>query len=103
VALEPIDEWIKRHEKEPEEVAKEKLDRILKTLNLKAPDRVPILVPAGDFFCKYTGITWYDLSYKFDKIMPAVKKYFHDFPSDCTFVLAPYMSLLSNLEEGDAL
>ena len=91
MALEPIDEWIKRHEKEPEEVAKEKLDRMLKTLNLKAPDRVPILVPAGDFFCKYTGITWYDLSYEFDKIMPAVKKYFHDFPSDWAFVLAPYM------------
>jgi len=91
MALQPIDEWIKRHEKEPDVVAKEKVERILKAVELKVPDRVPIAPPAGDFQCAYTGITWYDLSYNLEKISPSVLKFLHDFPGDFNFVLAPYM------------
>ncbi|MEM4848420.1 MAG: hypothetical protein QXM55_02145, partial [Ignisphaera sp.] len=70
-AREPIDEWIERHEKEPDVVAKEKAERFLKAVELKAPDRVPVAGVGGDFLCTYTGITWYDLSYNLDKIPPA--------------------------------
>ncbi|MDK6028783.1 uroporphyrinogen decarboxylase family protein [Ignisphaera sp. 4213-co] len=92
MAMEPIDEWIKRHEKEPEEVAKEKLNRFLKAVELKVPDRVPIAGAAGDFLCSYTGITWYELSYSLtDKVENAVLKFVHDFPSDWPILLVPMM------------
>lgn len=88
---EPIDAWIERHEKEPDVVAKEKADRFLKAVELKAPDRVPVAGVGGDFLCAYTGITWHDLSYNLDKIPPAVSKFLHDFPSDWGIVFAPMM------------
>uniref|UniRef100_A0A7C2VBF9 Uroporphyrinogen decarboxylase (URO-D) domain-containing protein n=1 Tax=Ignisphaera aggregans TaxID=334771 RepID=A0A7C2VBF9_9CREN len=87
----PIDEWIEMHEKEPDVVAKEKVERFLKAAELKVPDRVPIGGVGSDFLCKYTGITWYDISYNFDKIPPAVLKFVHDFPSDFGIIFAPYM------------
>jgi uroporphyrinogen-III decarboxylase len=91
MALQPIDEWIKRHEKEPDVVAKEKAERFLKAVELKVPDRVPVAGVGGDFLCAYTGITWHDLSYNFEKIPSAVLKFLHDFPSDWGIVFAPYM------------
>lgn len=87
----PIDEWIERHEKEPDIVAREKVERILRIVELKVPDRVPVAGVGGDFLCNYTGITWYDLSYELDKIPPAVFKFVHDFPSDWSIVFAPMM------------
>jgi uroporphyrinogen-III decarboxylase len=91
VSKQPIDEWIERHEKEPDVVAKEKADRFLKVIELKTPDRIPVAGVAGDFLCSYTGITWYDLSYELDKIPSAVLKFLHDFPSDWGIVFAPMM------------
>lgn len=91
LSKQPIDEWIERHEKEPDVVTKEKAERFLKIVELKAPDRVPVAGVAGDFLCSYTGITWHDLSYELDKIPLAVLKYLHDFPSDWGIVFAPMM------------
>jgi hypothetical protein len=91
LSKQPINEWIERHEKEPDVVAKEKAERFLKIVELKAPDRVPVAGVAGDFLCSYTGITWHDLSYELDKIPLAVLKYLHDFPSDWDIVFAPMM------------
>uniref|UniRef100_A0A7C1PD34 Uncharacterized protein n=1 Tax=Thermofilum pendens TaxID=2269 RepID=A0A7C1PD34_THEPE len=56
-AREPIDEWIERHEKEPDVVAKEKAERFIKAVELKVSNRVPVAGVAGDFLCSYTGIT----------------------------------------------
>ncbi|GEM_PF-5163423 len=55
--LQPIDEWIKRHEKELDVVAKEKAERFLKAIELKVPDRVPVAGVGRDFLCTYTDIT----------------------------------------------
>jgi hypothetical protein len=35
VSKQPIDEWIERHEKEPDIVAKEKAERFLRIIELK--------------------------------------------------------------------
>ena len=91
MSKQPIDLWIERHEKEPDTVAKEKLERILKVVELKTPDRVPINGVSGDFQCKYTGVTWYELSYDLDKTRASVLKLLHDFPSDFAIAFAPMM------------
>lgn len=91
MSKEPIDLWIERHDKEPDAVAKEKFDRFLKAVELKVPDRIPVAGVGGDFLCKYTGITWYDLSYDLEKLYPAVLKFVHDFPSDWGIIFAPMM------------
>lgn len=87
MAKELIDLWIERHEKEPESVLKEKMERFLRAVELKVPDRAPLAGLGGDFLCHYTGITWYELSYDLEKIPGAVLKFVHDFPSDTSFVL----------------
>lgn len=89
MAREPIDLWIEEHEKKPEIVAKEKFNRFLRAVELKVPDRVPISGVFGDFLCKYTGITWYDMSYNLEKLGPAVLNFIHDFPSDWGIIFAP--------------
>jgi len=91
VKKEPIDEWIERHEKEPDVVAKEKAERFIKAIELKVPDRVPVAAVAGDFLNSYTGLTWQDISYETDKLLSPVLKFMHDFPADWGVVFAPYM------------
>jgi uroporphyrinogen-III decarboxylase len=91
VTKEPIDLWIERHEKDPEAELKEKTERFLRAAQLKVPDRVPVAGVGGDFLCRYTGITWYDMSYNLEKIPGAVLKFVHDFPSDWSIIFAPML------------
>jgi len=90
MSREPIDILIERQVKEPEAVAKERLDRILRVLELKVPDRVPVGGLGGDILPYYGGITWYDLSYDLEKGRQAVLRFAKDFPQDFPFILAPY-------------
>jgi len=75
VSKEPIDILIEKQVKEPEAVAKERLDRILRVLELKVPDRVPVGGLGGDIPPFYGGITRYDLSYDLEKGRQAVLKF----------------------------
>jgi len=90
VNKEPIDVLIERQQKEPETVAKEKLDIILKAVELKVPSRVPISGLGGDITAYYNGKTWYDICYEFEKAREAVLSFAKNFPQDFPFILAPY-------------
>ncbi|MEM0002168.1 MAG: uroporphyrinogen decarboxylase family protein [Desulfurococcaceae archaeon] len=91
-SFELLSKWIERHEKEPDVVAKEKLDRIIKITELKAPDRIPLLAPGGDFMLAQSGITWYDLSYELTgKVKNAVSKFALEYPGDFAIFFVPYL------------
>lgn len=90
---EPIDVLIKRQIEEPDIVVKEKSMRLLRVLELKTPDRVPIGGIGGDFIPYYGGITWYDLSYNYEdgeNVLKGILKFAIDIPQDFPFISAPY-------------
>jgi len=92
ISFDHLSKWIERHEREPELVAKEKLDRIIRITELKTPDRVPLLAPSGDFMLNQTGLTWYDLSYELtDKVKKAVSKFALEYPGDFAIFFVPYL------------
>jgi hypothetical protein len=92
---EPVDVLIKRSIKEPEIIAKERYERLLRTLELKAPDRVPIGGIGGDIIPYYGGVTWYDLSYNYEnengeRVLRAIIKFITEVPQDFPFISVPY-------------
>jgi len=87
MSKQPIDLWIERHEKEPDTVAKEKTERFSKTVELKAPDRVPLMF----FTCGHVFAKWFKLSevyFNYSGMRDAIVKFATTFPSD-VFVAAP--------------
>jgi len=89
---EPVDELIERQIKEPEEVAKDRLDRILKHLDLKSADRVLVGGIGGDFAVYYAELTWYEACFELtDKVLQGVLKFARDIPQDLPIWPAPYI------------
>jgi len=77
----PIDEWIERHKEEAEAVFKEKLERLAKTIELKTPDRVPLLF----FSCGYALSRYYrmvEIAFNYERFKDAAIKFVEDFPVD---------------------
>ena len=82
-----VDLWIERHEKEPDIVAKEKSERFLKTVELKIPDRVLLML----FTCGHVFAKWFKLSevyFNYSRLREAIVKFVTTFPSD-VFITAP--------------
>lgn len=91
-SLKELTEWVERHEKEPEVVAREKLERVIRVVELKTPDRVPLLAPSGDFMLTQTGLTWYELSYSLSsRVRDSVVKFAVEFPGDFAIFFVPYL------------
>jgi hypothetical protein len=67
------------------ELYQERLKRIQDAIQLKIPDRVPIIVSFSYFPAKYTGITCEDAYYDYDKWLAAYKKTTVDFEPDMVF------------------
>jgi len=72
-----------RVEKTPEELYQEREKRINDVIELKVPDRVPIMPAFGFFPAKYAGITCEDAMYDYDKMMVAWVKTMTDFSTRC--------------------
>ncbi|MCS7110867.1 MAG: hypothetical protein NZ912_01325 [Ignisphaera sp.] len=88
---EPIEELIEKQKKEPETVARERLDIILKTVELKTPSRVAVAGFRGDVVLAYSNLTWYDVSYELtDKTISAIVDFYSKFPTDFGVTRAPY-------------
>ena len=88
-----MDILIRRQLEEPETIVKEKTERLLRVLELKTPDKVPLGGIAGDIIPYYGGITWYDLSYEYEngeKLLQAIIKFVTEIPQDFPFISAPY-------------
>lgn len=72
--------------KNAEELARVRLDRIHRAVDLKEPDRVPLSGVGGDVIATYAGITQYEFSFDMEKAKQAVVKFLRDFPCDMSFV-----------------
>jgi uroporphyrinogen-III decarboxylase len=69
-------------EKTPEQLSQEREKRINDTIQLKVPDRVPIVVLFALFPAKYAGITCEEAMYDYNKMMKAWVKTMGDFQPD---------------------
>jgi len=65
---------------EAEMVYKERACLIRDAAFMKIPRRVPVCPAAGHFPIKYSGISWYEAMYDYEKIAHAWEKYHVDFP-----------------------
>ncbi len=77
-------------EKTSEELYKERDKRITDAIQMKIPDRVPVLLSFGYFPAKYTGITCADAWYDYDKWLAAYKKTVIDFAPDGLWTLQAF-------------
>ena len=80
-------------EKTPEELYKERTKRVEDAIQLKVPDRVPILPIFAFFPAMYVGITCEEAVYDFGKLRMAAKKAILDFKPD--MYTNPYTYTLS--------
>ena len=65
-----------------EELYRSRRERISRAVQLKEPDRVPLIESYGYFAAKYTGITSYEFLYDYDKAREATIKTAVDFGYD---------------------
>ena len=67
---------------EAEQAYKKRVKRIADVIQMKVPDRVPVVLSFGFFYAKYAGITAKEAHYDYDKWRIAVKKTVKDFEPD---------------------
>ena len=61
---------------------KERVTRFTKAFLCTAPDRVPVMVPAGNFPIKYNALNLKQLTYDPALIRPTRAKFMNDFYDD---------------------
>ena len=69
-------------EKTPEELFQEREKRVNDAVQLREPDRVPVMCHSGFFPALYAGITCEEAMYDPDKVMAAWTKFLEDFEPD---------------------
>jgi uroporphyrinogen-III decarboxylase len=67
---------------DPLKMIQKRQERIQNAIDLKEPDRVPMMGFAGDVVASYAGFTNHEVHYDFDKARQAAIKYLKDFPSE---------------------
>ncbi|MGD9143737.1 MAG: uroporphyrinogen decarboxylase family protein, partial [Dehalococcoidia bacterium] len=67
---------------EAEKAYKERVQRILDAVNMKQPDRVPVIPMAGFFSAYVDGLTPYDVMYDYDKLVSSTAKYVLEYQPD---------------------
>jgi hypothetical protein len=65
-----------------EKVYKERVTRFTKAFQLKKPDRVPCILPAGLYAATYAGTNLHTVMYDSDELKRAWLKLLHDFEAD---------------------
>jgi hypothetical protein len=73
-------------EKPPEELRREREQRITDAIHLKPTDRVPVSCEIGFFAARYAGIPCSAAYYDFDAWMEAYRKTLPDFQPDMAFI-----------------
>ena len=69
--------------KEVEEKYKKRVKRLKDVVELKKPDKIPIVPNMGFYPAQYAGITAEEAMYDYDKLGKAWKKFNNDFNFDC--------------------
>lgn len=67
---------------EAENAYKERVQRILDAIDMKKPDRVPVIPMAGFFGAYISGMTPYDVMYDYDKLVSSTSKYILEYQPD---------------------
>jgi len=80
---------IKFRDAKAEKLYKERVNRFIKAFLCTEPDRVPVIVPAGNFPLRYSGLTLKQAMYNPAIIRPAWKKFIADFDNDMDDFLGP--------------
>ncbi len=68
--------------KTPEELYREREQRVLDAISLKIPDRIPVMFFFGFFPAKYAGFTVQEVMYDPEKLWKSEEKALSDFPMD---------------------
>jgi len=69
-------------DKTPEQLYQEREKRVFDAIQLKVPDRVPIIATGGFFAARYAGMTGKEVMYDPDKTAEATIRYLQDFEPD---------------------
>ncbi|MBN2063139.1 MAG: hypothetical protein JW882_22230 [Deltaproteobacteria bacterium] len=78
-AMEPV--GISFENEEAEEAYRKRFEIIKDAIQFnKIPERIPVWLTASAFPLEYTGTTWKDAMYDYDKLASAYEKYTADFP-----------------------
>jgi uroporphyrinogen-III decarboxylase len=80
---------IKFRDAKAEKLYKERVNRFMKAFLCMEPDRVPVMVPAGNFPLRYSGLTLKQAMYDHTLIRPTWKKFMEDFYDDMDDFLGP--------------
>ncbi|MCS7113684.1 MAG: uroporphyrinogen decarboxylase family protein [Nitrososphaerota archaeon] len=84
----------------PEELVKERMERIEKAIDLKEPNRVPLLIfTCGDILRKYA--TGYELYFNYDKTREASLRFVSEFPVDSLGVVTAAEGFVFSLAFAD--
>lgn len=64
------------------EAYRKRVTRFINAITLEKPDRVPVILPAGDFPLHYAGLTLKEAMYDNNRLCAAYMKFFDEFESD---------------------
>jgi uroporphyrinogen-III decarboxylase len=67
---------------ETEEAYRKRVTRFIKAISLEEPDRVPVILPAGNFPIYHAGLTLKEAMYDSVKLCQAYRQFFHEFEAD---------------------
>jgi len=67
---------------EAEEAYKKRVTRFIKAIRLQEPDRVPVILPAGNFPVYNAGMTLKEVMHDNKKLCQAYRKFFSEFEAD---------------------
>jgi uroporphyrinogen-III decarboxylase len=64
---------------EAEKLYKQRVTRLIKAIKMEEPDRVPVMLPTGNFPAYYYGSNYYELAFDYEKLKKAWVKFMDDF------------------------
>jgi uroporphyrinogen-III decarboxylase len=64
---------------EVEKLYKQRVTRLIKAIKMEKPDRVPVMLPVGNFPVYYAGYDYYQCSHDYEKLKKAYIKFMDDF------------------------
>ncbi|HTY82492.1 MAG TPA: uroporphyrinogen decarboxylase family protein [Dehalococcoidales bacterium] len=70
---------VKFNNPEAEKLYKQRVTRLIKAIKLEEPDRVPVMLPVGNFPAYYAGYDYYQCSRDYEKLKKAYIKFMDDF------------------------
>ena len=71
---------------EAERLYRDRVTRLIKVIKLEEPDRVPVMLPVGNFPAYHTGADFHTLMYDYNELRRAWLKFMDDFKDMDTFM-----------------